>query len=186
MKKLIVAIVAVALGVNVNAASYTWSCTSSFFDGTGTTGKMSNGTSVYLMFASAYSQSDLVSDFAAGGITTSKAVATTTISSAKFSTSNASFDTTDNQTAYLAIVYGDRLFISTTADAAYTSVGTGSINFDSQAYLTRYNNTSSTLLPDNPASAGYAGAGWYNVPEPTSGLLILLGMAGLALKRKRA
>lgn len=36
------------------------------------------------------------------------------------------------------------------------------------------------------ASAGYSGAGWYNVPEPTSGLLLLLGMAGLALKRKRA
>ena len=35
------------------------------------------------------------------------------------------------------------------------------------------------------------GAGWYGaasapVPEPTSGLLMLLGMAGLALKRKRA
>ena len=38
------------------------------------------------------------------------------------------------------------------------------------------------------ASAGYSGAGWYSasVPEPTSGLLLLLGMAGLALKRKRA
>ena len=28
--------------------------------------------------------------------------------------------------------------------------------------------------------------GWAAVPEPTSGLLLLLGMAGLALKRKRA
>ena len=28
--------------------------------------------------------------------------------------------------------------------------------------------------------------GWTAVPEPTSGLLLLLGMAGLALKRKRA
>ncbi|MBR4616199.1 MAG: PEP-CTERM sorting domain-containing protein [Kiritimatiellae bacterium] len=27
---------------------------------------------------------------------------------------------------------------------------------------------------------------WAAVPEPTSGLLLLLGMAGLALKRKRA
>ena len=27
--------------------------------------------------------------------------------------------------------------------------------------------------------------GWQNVPEPTSGLLLLLGVAGLALKRKR-
>ena len=38
----------------------------------------------------------------------------------------------------------------------------------------------------NDASAGYSAPGWYNVPEPTSGLLMLLGMAGLALKRKRA
>ena len=42
------------------------------------------------------------------------------------------------------------------------------------------------------ASGGYQGAGWYSVatsspiPEPTSGLLMLLGVAGLALKRKRA
>ena len=38
------------------------------------------------------------------------------------------------------------------------------------------------------ASGGYQGDGWYypNVPEPTSGLLMLLGVAGLALKRKRA
>ncbi len=31
-----------------------------------------------------------------------------------------------------------------------------------------------------------AGASWQAVPEPTSGLLLLLGVAGLALRRKRA
>ena len=35
-------------------------------------------------------------------------------------------------------------------------------------------------------NATYSGAGWYAVPEPTSGLLLLIGVAGLALKRKRA
>ena len=46
----------------------------------------------------------------------------------------------------------------------------------------------STQLRDATGSGDYSNPGWYavNVPEPTSGLLLLLGMAGLALKRKRA
>ena len=36
------------------------------------------------------------------------------------------------------------------------------------------------------ASATQNASNWAAVPEPTSGLLMLLGMAGLALKRKRA
>ena len=35
-------------------------------------------------------------------------------------------------------------------------------------------------------NATTAANGWAAVPEPTSGLLLLIGMAGLALKRKRA
>ena len=36
----------------------------------------------------------------------------------------------------------------------------------------------------DPANQGYSPSG--SVPEPTSGLLLLLGVAGLALKRKQA
>ena len=36
------------------------------------------------------------------------------------------------------------------------------------------------------ASGNFSGAAWQSVPEPTSGLLMLLGMAGLALRRRRA
>ena len=38
----------------------------------------------------------------------------------------------------------------------------------------------------SPTYGAFSKDGWQSVPEPTSGLLLLLGVAGLALKRKRA
>jgi len=57
---------------------------------------------------------------------------------------------------------------------------------DAATYLTSLSGAVSTAfdgidLMVSPASQGYTA-----VPEPTSGLLLILGMAGLALKRKRA
>ena len=55
-----------------------------------------------------------------------------------------------------------------------------------------YDAADSSRAAARSASDEYQGAGWYSVastspvPEPTSGLLMLLGVAGLALKRKRA
>ena len=43
-----------------------------------------------------------------------------------------------------------------------------------------------TLAFGSQATITQAAGGWTAVPEPTSGLLLLLGMAGLALKRKVA
>ena len=42
-----------------------------------------------------------------------------------------------------------------------------------------------TIAFGNMATATQNASNWAAVPEPTSGLLLLLGMAGLALKRKR-
>ena len=42
---------------------------------------------------------------------------------------------------------------------------------------------------DYGAATEFKGTGWYtasSIPEPTSGLLLLLGVAGLALRRRRA
>ena len=44
----------------------------------------------------------------------------------------------------------------------------------------------SSLAANYKAAGDFSGATWQSVPEPTSGLLMLLGMAGLALRRRRA
>ena len=71
------------------------------------------------------------------------------------------------------IVDGDYVYISN------QFYGTSSFAFGDQAIFSR-NAFDSTKAYSNP--------GWYQyqtVPEPTSGLLLLLGMAGLAPKRKQ-
>ena len=75
------------------------------------------------------------------------------------------------------------MFISDEVTAEYKAVGTAGVSFPNQEYPSDWE----AFLGN--AKDGYTQAGWYQtaaVPEPTSGLLLLLGVAGLALKRKRA
>ena len=187
MKKLMIALVAIAMGVAANAASYSWSAPSGrLYDGTDTTGSAHyvSGTA-YLLFTSVLTQSDLVTAFAADAATAATTVSTKALSNASIGADARIADTaftadvTANQTAYFVVFSGDNMYISDTTEATYAAVGTSAVEFGS---LT----ASSRALPKD-ASAGYSAGGWYqSVPEPTSGLLMLLGMAGLALRRKRA
>ena len=73
------------------------------------------------------------------------------------------------------------MYVSPAANAEWDAEG--------EIYTYYFNAGDTSHIPATSASGGYQGAGWYsvsNVPEPTSGLLMLLGVAGLALKRKRA
>ena len=191
MKKLMMLTAVVLAVVSANAASFTWkAATGRLFDGQGSeTANRYAGTG-YLFNADTVSQAALIAAFTSeGGVasTLASALSTGTFSAGRVSTPVAFTGPDANFTAYFA-VFGqdasgnDAIYISDTATGNYTAVGTGDVVFGQQ------NAYSSAGFAD--ASKGYSAAGWYSsaaaVPEPTSGLLMLLGMAGLALRRKRA
>ena len=187
MKKLLITLAAFVAVVTANAASYTWKASSGrLFDGLGSeTANRYAGTG-YLFNVDTLSQATILAAFAGGEVSDklSLALSSGTLNagrsgeSAAFSGPDASFN------AYF-VVFGtdgngnDIMYISDVAVADYQAVGDGSVIFGQQ------NAYSSVGFKD--IAAGYTGAGWYGaVPEPTSGLLMLLGMAGLALRRRRA
>ena len=54
------------------------------------------------------------------------------------------------------------------------------------AMVSELNKAYSGMAAKFSVAGNFSGATWQSVPEPTSGLLMLLGMAGLALRRRRA
>ena len=183
MKKLIVLGLAIATTVMARAAAYDWR--------TSTTGKayvagtttLLSGTA-YLIDAAVLSQSaaftSLSGGTAASALTSlsSKSVSSGVIAADSTKVFNWGTDPSQALTAYVVIQDGDNFFISDTLSKTGDASSTTSMQF----------NLKSASQKALDTTGSYSGAGWYGkaVPEPTSGLLMLVGLGALALRRRRA
>ena len=193
MKKLMIAIAAVAMGFAANASSYWWGIQS--FDYTGPDGSgydadmganlWSGGTAFLYLGTVSYDN----------GFKTGDA---TQIAYAGFDDASFGYGALDNSDVSLlptsdAInAAGGQAYSIVLVDTMATSLddkniknyiiltGTSTAEYDPAAEMAYAG------LYDSTTVIGGQGTAWTPVPEPTSGLLMLLGMAGLALRRRHA
>ena len=195
MKKLMIALAAVATAAGLQAATVTWGgdCVSSLatveYAGYADTGSWYG---LYLLSGTA----DTFAEAFTPGANTfapmngSDAVTATLLASHTLTAEEWDAGTfTANYEASAASLNGKNYAIvlfDSSADATQYSVALYTISGLDDAggakFMFMDGSGDATLLSTNGT-----GNDWYAVaPEPTSGLLLLLGMAGLALKRKRA
>ena len=190
MKKLVIALAVAACAAVVNAAAFNW--TSSGFGAAAKTINSKAGTALYspetaytlyLFDAGVTSQDTLLA-----GLRDNKAITAFTSVTTQALADNSqvtaqgfSYGSAGNEyNFYMAIVNGDDVFLSASTAASGQQADTTNVSFSGLGNATK------NVFSDSTATFSSKGAGWYAVPEPPAGLLMLLGMAGLALRRRHA
>ena len=202
MKKLLIAACAVAFATVVEAASATWNSGTLYYaagadGGIGSTKITTAGTvqgyyfnvsaALYTAITASFSQEAIYKAFTANGTSS-------TLKFGEFDTVTVNKTGSNIATGTLAIkdtnsynsgetAYG--VLIYTYTDASFGDMyvaNAGEMTFASSSNKS-LNNMANTFGGGGTAANNN---GWQSVPEPTSGLLLLLGVAGLALKRKVA
>ena len=186
MKKLIVAMVAIATAVVANAAAVDWSVEYSYQPGADTdNGPFASGwiMAVFDAGVSATSTADKISALIKGGAdsaVTTYAVSTATGDADGGAGANGiNFTGEAGGTASAYLVLFDSATVANAKNFYVSDVASANIPTSGTSGLISFG-TDGDLLGSAVAS------NWTAVPEPTSGLLMLLGMAGLALRRRRA
>ena len=177
-----IAVAAVAMSFAANAAALSWQTWAYINDGSADTDWITGG-QAYLVQVTDAATFAVANDLTVTGgtIVDSKAFEDGTVNG---------FWNTDSLEAGTTYKFA----IITTSDGAGSTVPTsGTYGIDDNGgalySLTWDASTGGSIFPDDTyagASMSTAVGGGQPVPEPTSGLLLLLGMAGLALRRKQA
>ena len=185
MKKIMMVLAAVAMAASVQASAFSWkTATTGPFYLAGTTDNSKLASATAYLFTGDALKATIVDAFAAGTLDLSKldSIKTATVSNGAIAATPFEYGADGQSNVYwmalVAEVDGqEMLYIGGDKSASGVQGKTTTL----QLYATN------SKLAALDAKDGYSAAGWYTaVPEPTSGLLLLLGMAGLALKRKQA
>lgn len=194
MRKLMIVAAAAVLSVVANAASVKWASGTIYTasDATGTAGsgtsyRANTGTRLVTAYLYSLTEAQYTAAQAMSTEDLYKTYGSTTPAFTKGSTAMGLADITqtglpDGSATSPQTVYGLVLYVDTASAGAYDGV---------DAFVKSYVGTATwqDTTGVNFSSLASAQANWTavgNVPEPTSGLLMLLGIAGLALRRRRA
>ena len=187
MKKLLIAAAAVMFGIVANAATYNWTMQSGWVSPDDS--DPLEGAMLYAFDANAYSSATILSALDAATDGGAAALANALGSGAVDDEGVvviAGSGLTDNgatpayASMYGILVDGDKYYlVDGLSDVQISSAIAAGANagFNAGDVITGATSTWSTIG---------GGAGPSPIPEPTSGLLLLLGVAGLALRRKQA
>lgn len=181
MKKLIVVLAITVSAAVAQAAAVQWTVTNIYKDSTNKA-TTTDGFMVYLINDADYSQATAAAALAAGTLTadtiSGKAVASSGLT-ADGKVSKAGTDVgnlADGTYKFYNVIVGDgNAVVGDTVTASIVSVGTPSLgSFNAKTLTTNASNWKSVT-----------GGGSGDIPEPTSALLLLMGGAMLALRRKQ-
>ena len=181
MKKMMILAAAVVASVAANAAAVNWNSGTISLPSGSQAGKGAVAASLFIVDATTYNTYAAYTDAVALSDAIHTAYGSATATATKSSTAKGAANISYGDYSAGTTVYAVLLYTATESEKDYWMGNYGTVTLASAQDVDVAN--LANALGGTGASTAWSTAA---VPEPTSGLLLLLGMAGLALKRKRA